>query len=199
MAAALPYIYYAAVAAATYSAASSAQSAARSASTIGDLNAQAALQHGEENAQAAEVQGESQAQIAEKQATASLQQAQSEALAIRRQNERVRGTQRVAFLKSGVTLSGSAQDVIYDSAIEGELEALAIEYKGKVAYSQNQDEAAYARSQGTTSARLYRSRAQTDSILSAYEGGSRAKAYRAQSVGSFFSGVASAANGPSFK
>jgi hypothetical protein len=195
---AIPYIFYAAVAASTYVAVSSAQSAAHSASTIGDLNARATLQHGEENAQAAQAQGESQAQIAERQATAQLQQAQTEALAIRRNNERVRGTQRVAFLKSGVTLSGSAQDVIYDSAIEGELEALNATYKGNVAYNQNQDEAAYARSQGATSARLYRSRAQTDSQLAAYEGGARAQAYRAESVGSFFRGVATAAGGPSF-
>jgi hypothetical protein len=198
MAVALPYLFYTAVAASTYVSVTSAQKAAHSASTVGDLNARAISLHGEENAQAAEAQGESQAQISQRQATASLQQAQTEALAIRRQNDRVRGTQRVSFLKSGVTLSGSAQDVMYDSAIEGELEALSAEYKGKVAYSQNQDEAAYARSQGSTSARLYRSRAGTDSILSAYEGSSRASAYRAQSVGSFFSGVATAAGGPSF-
>jgi hypothetical protein len=198
MAVALPYLFYTAVAAGTYVSVTSAQKAAHSASSIGDLNAAATLQHGEENAQAAENQGESQARIAERQATASLQQAQTEALAIRRQNERVRGTQRVSFLKSGVTLSGSAQDVMYDSAIEGELEALAAEYRGKVAYNVNQDEAAYARSQGETSGRLYRSRASTEAQLTAMDGGARARAYRAQSVGSFFSGVATAAGGPSF-
>ncbi len=217
---ALPYIFYAAVAASTYSAVSSAQSAARSASTIGDLNAAATARYGEENAQAttqlseenaqaAEQQGESQAQVAQRQAATQFQQAQAEALAIRRQNDRIRGTQRVAFLKSGVTLSGSAQDVIYDSAIEGELEALNTTYRGSVSSSYYMDEAALARSSGATQAtllrnrgeteaRLTRSKANIDATMSAYEGGARAKAYRAESVGSFFRGVATAASGPSF-
>jgi hypothetical protein len=201
----------AATAVGTYVSVKASQDAAKTAQTTGELNAQAAMQHGEENAQAALQQGgenaqaalqqgESQAQIAQRQATASLQQAQTEALAIRRQNERVRGSQRVAFLKSGVTLSGSAQDVIYDSAIEGELEALNAEYRGTVAYNVNQDEAAYARSQGITNAQLYRSRAETDArlyrsgaktsaALATYEGSSRASAYRSQATGSLLSGI----------
>lgn len=199
MAVALPYIFYAATAASTYVAVTSAQKAAHTASEIGDMNARAQLQYGDENATAAEQQGEQQATIAQHQATAQLEQAHAEAMSIRRENERVGGTQRTSFLKSGVLLSGSAQDVIYDSAIEGELEALNAEYRGKAAAGYYSDEAAYAKSQGITQARLYRSKAAMDAAMSAKEGGARASAYRAQSLGSFFSGVGAIAGGPSFK
>lgn len=198
MATALPYLFYAAVAASTYVSVTSAQKAAHAASDVGDENARSLLSYGEQNAAATQAQGLAQEQIARRQATAAIQQAQAEAAAIRNENARVGGTQRVNYLKSGVTLSGSAQDVMYDSSIEGELNALNAMYRGQTSYSYYRDEASYARSQGDTQARLIRLKARSDAGLTAMEGGARASAYRAQSVGSFFSGIAAAAGGPKF-
>lgn len=63
-------------------------------------------------------------------------QANAQATQIRANNARLAARQRVGFLSSGITLDGSAQDVMYDSSIQGELDALNTEYKGKIgAYS----------------------------------------------------------------
>jgi hypothetical protein len=70
--------------------------------------------------------------IATNNAIASKQQANYDANRIRDRNRRIRSNQATSFLKSGVTLEGSAQDVLYDSSLEGEMDALSAVYKGKV-------------------------------------------------------------------
>lgn len=197
MAVAVPYLIatsIAATAASTYVSVSSSRQAAANASTIGQINARNSLQYGEQNAQAALQQSEAEAAILEKQALASRLQAESDAIATRRQNERTAGTQRVSYLKSGVTLSGSANDVIYDSAIEGELDALNTEYKGRVSSQYYSDQAAYTRSKGTTEASLLRSKARMDAEAGVYEASSRASAYKAQATGSLLSGIGNMAS-----
>lgn len=64
-----------------------------------------------------------------------------EAANVRRKNLLRLGSQRAAAAKSGVLIDDSAGDVIYDAAIQGELEALATTYGGASA-------AAYYRSRG---------------------------------------------------
>ena len=192
MAVAVPYLVAASLATSavgTYVAVKSSRDAAADSRTVGQLNAQNALQYGEENAQAALQQGEAQAQLAEKQALASRLQADAEAISIRRQNQRVQGTQRVSYLKSGVTLSGSAADVIYDSAIEGELDALNAQYRGRMASQYSRDQAAYSRDQAKQQASLLRSRSRMDAQSALYEGNSRSNAYKAQATGQLLSGI----------
>jgi hypothetical protein len=63
-------------------------------------------------------------------AIAAQQQAALEAGQVRRKNLLRMGAQRAAAGKSGVLIDDSAGDVIYDTAIQGELEALSVAYSG---------------------------------------------------------------------
>lgn len=58
--------------------------------------------------------------------------AEYEATLIRSDLKRALGAQRAQFGSSGVQLSGSARDVQYDSALQGELDAKAAQYSGAV-------------------------------------------------------------------
>lgn len=63
-------------------------------------------------------------------AKAAQDAASLEAAQVRRKNLLRLGTQRANAAKSGVLIDGSSEDVIYDSAIQGELEALSTLYSG---------------------------------------------------------------------
>ena len=68
--------------------------------------------------------------IAEQDAQSARSTAAYNADRIRAHVARLSGTQRAAFAKSGVTLDGSAADVMYDTAMQGELEALVEKHAG---------------------------------------------------------------------
>jgi hypothetical protein len=68
-----------------------------------------------------------------------------EAGQVRRKNLQRLGSQRAAAAKSGVLIDDSAADVIYDSSIQGELEALSVLYSGA-------SQAGYYRSRGSIAA-----------------------------------------------
>jgi len=70
------------------------------------------------------------AAVARRNATIEEMRAGAEAERIRRKNLLILGSQRAAFLKSGVELAGTPEDVIYDSQLEGELDAWAVLYSG---------------------------------------------------------------------
>lgn len=105
-------------------------------------------------------------------AMAAQQQAQYEADRIRKRNTYLRGAQNAAIAKSGIDISGSASDVIYDSAMQGEMDALAALYTGKV--RSNADES------GAMLSRLSGENARTSSYYSM--------------AGSILGGVSGAAN-----
>lgn len=65
-------------------------------------------------------------------ALAAQQQAAYEAQQVRRKNLLRLGEQRAVAAKSGVLIDDSAGDVIYDTSIQGELEAQAALYSGAV-------------------------------------------------------------------
>lgn len=119
---------------------------------------------------AARAIGDANAALDQQQAQVDIDQSQTQAQAIRDRNKRTASTQRATFLKSGITLEGTAQDVMYDSALQGELEALDTEYQGKVA------------SQFSTKR----------SYISKYEGRSRQTAAYGAAAGSLLSGVGNA-------
>ncbi len=131
-------------------------------------------------ANASERVGRLNSQADQTNAIVSKQQGDAEAVSIRDRNKRIQAAQRVGFLKSGITLSGSALDVMYDSSLEGELDALNAQYKGQIGYYSNM------------------SKSQIDSE----EASSRATAYRYQAAGSILSGTGDAlslSNSPTFK
>jgi len=71
-----------------------------------------------------------------------------EANRVRKRNLLLRGRQRAAFAKSGVDLSGSPEDVLFDSDIEGQLDLLAVKYTGEVTSRAHAGQAELHRSAG---------------------------------------------------
>ena len=98
--------------------------------------------------------------------------AQFEASRIEKRNRLILGKQRAAYLKSGVDLSGSAEDVILDSMTEGELDILAAKYEG------------------LTASQSFESRAR----LAEFEGSQARQAGNVAAVGSILSGASRATN-----
>jgi len=72
------------------------------------------------------------AAVQRNQALAATEQSSFDAQRIRDRNLRLMATQQAAYTKSGVAISGSAQDVMYDSQIQGEMDSLAALYTGRV-------------------------------------------------------------------
>jgi hypothetical protein len=82
--------------------------------------------------------GEYNAKIQSNNAAMAIQQSQFAASQIRQRNMRLKGAQAAAASKSGLDLSGSVNDVMYDSAVQGELNAASQIYKGQVSADQYQ-------------------------------------------------------------
>lgn len=82
-----------------------------------------------EQGKAAEAAGKRQQQLADANAKAAADAARLESAQIRRKNLIRLGAQRAAA-GSGLSISDSAADVIYDTSIQGELEALSSTYSG---------------------------------------------------------------------
>lgn len=80
------------------------------------------------------------------------QKATYEAERQRKRNLMLRGRQAAAYAKSGVEISGSAEDVMYDSEIEGHLDLLATRYAGRIAASDYQAKARLSVAQGQNAA-----------------------------------------------
>ena len=92
------------------------------------------VQAANEQADAAKKAAEFNNAVAQNSAIAANQAAAYEARQIRRRNLLRLGAQRAIGSKSGIdiTAGGSIDDVIFDSAVQGELEANAAEYAGAV-------------------------------------------------------------------
>ena len=73
-----------------------------------------------------------------------------EAGQVRRKNLLRLGSQPADAAKSGVLISDSANDVIYDTAIQGELEAQSVLYSGASAASYQQQRGMNARAAGAS-------------------------------------------------
>lgn len=93
-----------------------------------------------------------QQKIADNNAMAQRQQASYDSQRIRERNQRLRGAQVAAISKSGQTLGGSAADVIDDSDIQGELEAMNTLYKGDVTAGESVAEGHLAKMRGDSAA-----------------------------------------------
>lgn len=148
--------------------------AAAAALVSAGIGTYAAVAQGE----AAEDASVAQQKAANQQASSTQAAAALEAAQVRRENLLRLGTQRASTAKSGVLIDGSAGDTIYDSAIQGELEALSVLYSGA-------SEAGYHRSRGK---------------IARMEGKAAKQAGYVSGAGTLIGGAGSAyAKAPSFK
>lgn len=79
---------------------------------------------------AAEKAADYNAAVQRNQASAANAEATAEAARSKDRTKRLMAAQRAQFAKSGGALSGSALDVLYDSALQAELDTQTIQYRG---------------------------------------------------------------------
>lgn len=104
------------------------------------VSAYSAHQQGQAQKKAAEFNK----QVAENNAKLASMQARYDTERLREKNRRLAAKQRVSFAKSGVSIvSGSAFDVLQDQEIQGELDELALLYRGNVQATGYQGQAQY--------------------------------------------------------
>ena len=85
------------------------------------------------------------AQVASNNALQAQQASQYEATRTRDRNRRLLASSVAATAKNGIQLSGSASDVLYDSSVQGELDAMASLYTGKVSANAQEAQARLSR------------------------------------------------------
>lgn len=85
------------------------------------------------------------AQVAANNALQAQQASDYEATRIRDKNRRLLASSVAATAKNGIQLSGSSQDVLYDSSVQGELDAMAALYTGKVSANAQEAQARLSR------------------------------------------------------
>jgi hypothetical protein len=91
--------------------------------------------------------------VKEQEAEAIKKQTEFDIAKFDQQFEQLTGTTKVATLKSGVELSGSALNILRYNAEQAEVQKDVIEYNSKVAQSQKMEEANFARIQGAIARR----------------------------------------------
>ena len=101
-----------------------------------------------EQGKAADDAAKSTARAENANAKAAQDAAALEAQQVRRSNLLRLGSQRANAAKSGVLINDSAQDVMYDTAIQGELESLTTLYGGASQANYNRSRASIARVEG---------------------------------------------------
>jgi hypothetical protein len=91
--------------------------------------------------------------VKEQEAEAIKKQTEFDIAKFDQQFEQLTGTTKVATLKSGVELSGSALNILRYNAEQAEVQKDVMEYNSKVAQSQKMEEANFARIQGAIARR----------------------------------------------
>ena len=91
--------------------------------------------------------------VKEQEAEAIKKQTEFDIAKFNQQFEQLTGTTKVATLKSGVELSGSALNILRYNAEQAEVQKNVMEYNSKVAQSQKMEEANFARIQGVIAKR----------------------------------------------
>ena len=87
--------------------------------------------------------------VAEQEAAATAKLTQFNIQKFNQSFEKLQSTTKVATLKSGVELSGTALKILQSNAEQAELQRDVIEYNGKVAEAKKLEEANFARIQGS--------------------------------------------------
>ena len=91
--------------------------------------------------------------VKEQEAEAIKKQTEFDIAKFDQQFEQLTGTTKVATLKSGVTLEGSALNILRYNAEQAEVQKDVMDYNSKVAQSQKMEEANFARIQGVIARR----------------------------------------------
>lgn len=120
-------------------------------------------------AEEAENVGRYNAAVARNQAIGARKQSEFEAKKQRDMTRKLLATQRARYAGSGVTSSGSPLTVMADTAMEGELDARAIEYGGELEAMGYESQAAMAKWEGKRQANALMTKAFT-SLLSGASG-----------------------------
>ena len=123
-------------------------------------------------ARSAQQVAEYNAQVAENEAVILARAKRDEEETLRKQSERLVGTQRVMTAASGVQMTGSPLQALFDTFQSTEMDAAMLQYAGDIEQVQKQSEAALARA----------------------EGGARATALKYQAYGSLLGGAQKTAN-----
>jgi hypothetical protein len=110
------------------------------------------------------------AQVAENEGILLQREKTAEEANLRRQSERLIGTQRVAVAKSGIQMSGSALQALADTYFNREKDAARIQYASSIQQVQKQSEAALVRAQGAATAYGYKVQA-VQSLLGGFTAG----------------------------
>lgn len=92
--------------------------------------------------------GEYNAKVAENEAILLARQKRDEEESLRKQSDRLEGTQRTMVAASGVQMTGSPLQVLADTYFSTNMDAAMIQYAGDVEQVQKQSEAALARAEG---------------------------------------------------
>lgn len=122
---------------------------------------------------------ENNALAAERDSQVARQQAQYEADRIRDRNRRIEGRARAIVGSSGITMEGSPEDVVLDSAIQGELDALLVKYLGALRSNAFMQEAAnhqYSAKLSRHEASVLMTQGENSANIALWEGAMRARA-----------------------
>lgn len=92
------------------------------------------------------------AQVAENEAILLARQKRDNEEALRKQADRLEGTQRVMVAGSGVQMTGSPLQVLADTYFSTNMDATMIQYASSIEQAQKQSEAALTRTQGAARA-----------------------------------------------
>ena len=124
------------------------------------------------SAKAARQVGEYNAVVAENEKVLLQRATRQKEANLRKNAERLQGTQRVATAKSGIQMSGSALEALRDTFFNTELDAIGIRYAGSIEEAAKINEAAMARATASAQSAQFKTAAYTSLLESG------AKAYK---------------------
>lgn len=124
------------------------------------------------SAKAARQVGEYNAVVAENEKILLQRATRQKEANLRKNAERLQGTQRVATAKSGIQMSGSALEALRDTFFNTELDAIGIRYAGSIEEAAKINEAAMARASASAQSAQFKTAAYTSLLESG------AKAYK---------------------
>jgi hypothetical protein len=111
--------------------------------------------------------GEYNAAMSERERTLLLRQKREDEASLRRNSERLKGTQYVTTAASGVTMSGNPRQALADTYFSTAVDAVRIQYGGQVESDTKEAEARMARATASAQAASYRTAAYTNLLTGA--------------------------------
>lgn len=144
----------------------SAEGTAAGASVVGGIMGYKGNMAAAKNAQAV---ADYNAEVAENEAVLLARQKRDQEESLRKQSDRLEGTQRNIVAASGVEMSGSPLNVLADTYFGTQADAVNIQYAGSIEQAQKQSEAALIRTEGRARASALKYAAY-GSLLSGAEG-----------------------------